>query len=126
MHLDAWIKSSEIAIELKYPTRKLELLWKYELYTLRDQSAQDFCCYDFCKDVQRLEGLVNSDSNEKGSAKTGFGILLTNDPIYWKEPKKPGTADADFRLYELRKLTGDLAWSDHANNAEKTVQRKAN
>lgn len=59
-HLDIWVASSDvkIAIELKYKTRGLQALVNGELFSLKDQSAQDLGRYDFLKDVMRLEQLT--------------------------------------------------------------------
>ncbi len=112
MHLDIWLPRERIAIELKYCTRKLALEWNGESYDLTDQSAQDTRRYDFLKDIQRLEKVTPS---------TGFAILLTNDPLFWRPPS-PGrkqTVDAAFRVHESQETTGSLAWSGLASAGTK-------
>ena len=111
MRLDIWLPKERIAIELKYPTRMLELEWGNEEYLLADHGAHPPRRYDFLKDVQRLERIVS-----EGDAAGGFAVLLTNHPYYWKSPTRRwrSAIDADFRLHERRKVTGRLAWSEHA------------
>ena len=84
MYLDIWLPGIGVAVELKYKTRKLNLLREGESFALRDQSAQDISRYDFLKDIQRLEQL-----RKLPNARVGFTVLLTNDPSYWKHPSRP-------------------------------------
>ena len=111
-HLDIWLPIQRIAIELKFATRKLECERSGEYFSLRDQSAQDVKRYDFLKDIQRLEQVVRD-----GKAESGFSVLLTNDHLYWKEPKHRNTTDADFRLHDERIVAGgkSLRWSKHTS-----------
>ena len=98
-----------MALELKYLSRKLNLLREGESFALRNQGAQDIRRYDFLKDIQRLEQLRTLPN-----ALAGFAILLTNDPTYWNPPLSPNTVDAAFRLHEGRTLTGEMTWSERA------------
>ena len=41
MYLDIWLRALGVAIELKYATRKLETECAGEVFSLRNQSAQD-------------------------------------------------------------------------------------
>jgi hypothetical protein len=74
MYLDIWLPTVGVAIELKYPTRKLELNHNDEYFSLADHSAQDIQRYDFLKDLQRLENVVARHQ----PAKAGYAVLLTN------------------------------------------------
>ena len=118
MYVDIWLPSEEVVIELKYATRKLDVEWRDERFALRNQAAQDLTRYDFLKDIHRLEMMVSENR-----AKSGIGILLTNDSSYWKMGR-PGTVDADFRIHESRRLTGELKWSDRASKGT-TKNREA-
>ena len=110
MYLDIWLPSIGVAIELKYRTRKLTLKTAGEAFDLRNQAAQDLGRYDFIKDIQRIEQIVTN-----GPAETGFAVLLTNDPLYWRKPsRQTDTIDAAFRLHEGRRIMGKMAWSDQA------------
>ncbi len=108
MHLDIWLQKEKLAIELKYCTRKLALEWNGESFDLTDQSAQDTRRYDFLKDMQRLEEVTSN---------TGFAVLLTNDPLFWRPPSpaRKQTVDAAFRVHERQETTGSLAWSPLAS-----------
>ena len=108
-YVDIWLPDSGTAIELKYPTRTGVIAHGDEEFRLRDQSAQDTKRYDFCLDISRLEGIVQS-----GRAANGYAILLTNDHLYWNPPGKPDNNDAEFVLHEDREITGTLAWSSRA------------
>ena len=119
MYLDIWLPGIGVAVELKYKTRKLNLLLEGESFALRDQSAQDISRYDFLKDIQRLEQL-----RKLPNARAGFAVLLTNDPSYWKHSSHPATIDAAFRLHEGRTITGEMAWSERAS-AGTTKHREA-
>lgn len=110
MYFDIWLPGIGMAVELKYRTRKLNLLCEGESFALRDQGAQDVARYDFLKDIQRLEMLQRLPK-----AQAGFAVLLTNDPTLWKHPSRPDTVDAAFRLHEGRTITGEMAWSERAS-----------
>ena len=94
VYLDLWLPGVGVAVELKYFTRKLEHEHNGESFALRDQAAQDIRRYDFMKDIQRLERV----SKERGEVRSGFAVLLTNDPSYWQQPSRSNTVDAAFRL----------------------------
>jgi len=96
VHLDLLVRSKigEIAIELKYKTRRAKLIHAEEEYLLRDQSAQDIGRHDFLKDIQRLEKYVETRANSEG-----FAMLLTNDRTYWTESRKNDSVDSEFRVH---------------------------
>lgn len=49
-----------------------------------------------------------------GLADSGWVVLLTNDPAYWRPARKVDPIDAAFRLHEGRALSGSLAWGGAA------------
>ena len=108
-YLDIWRPNSGTAIELKYVNRAAAVVHDNEEFQLTDQSAQDTRRYDFCLDIARLEGIIKG-----GKATDGYGILLTNDHLYWSPPRKTDANDADFVIYEDRVINGILAWSARA------------
>ena len=112
MYLDIWLPTERMAIELKYLTRRLEQDCQAERFALKDQSAHDVRRYDFLKDVQRLESVVEHDEQP---ARCGVAVLLTNDSAYSKSPTSRWEAnnDAAFRLHEGRAVTGNLRWSEY-------------
>ena len=111
MYLDIWLSKNRIAVELKYPTRMLELNRESERFLLVDHGAQPPRRYDFLKDVQRLERVV-----AEKKARGGYAVLLTNHPYYWENPTQGWRTaiDTDFRLHEGRTISGRLLWSDRA------------
>ena len=115
-HLDIWLPNAGTAIELKYGIRALRVAPDGELFALKDR-ARDLYRYDFIKDVQRIEGVVESSC---GSA-PGYAILLANDHLYWEH--RPGKTNNDeaFHLREGRNLTGTMAW---VNDAKVSKERK--
>lgn len=116
VHLDLLFQSeiNEVAIELKYKTRAIKLQIADENFDLLNQSAQDIGRHDFIKDICRLERYVN----EKPRA-VGYAILLTNDHLYWNNPRKENPVDLAFRLDQGRVLEGRVAWNDEASAGTK-------
>ncbi len=122
LHVDIWIEQDGdvLALELKYKTRALQVRVGNEQYALRSQSAQDIGRYDFIKDIERVE---NIDADRAPHA-TGYAILLTNDPSYWKQSLNDNTVDAAFRLYERGRLHGTLEWGLGASEGTKRGREK--
>ena len=109
--MDVWISGEEpIAIELKYFTRGLTTAVDGERFVLKSQNAQDTGRYDALKDITRLETIVS-----KIPMCSGYAIVLTNDPLYWKPPAQDDTFDAAFRIHESRSIGGTLRWSERAS-----------
>lgn len=113
IYVDIYLPNRQVAVELKYRTRKLEYEHEGEQFALRDQSAQDIGRYGFLKDIQRLEELSLS---ERTNVRVGFAILLTNDPLYWEKPSADGkkAIDAELKLGEGLKKEGEMAFAPHA------------
>ena len=111
IYVDLYLPGCEVAVELKYRTRKLEHEHEGDQFDLLDQSAQDTGRYGFLKDIQRLEQLT-----EQKVARAGFAVLLTNDPLYWEEPSSgwKKAIDAAFRIHEGRTITGKMAFAARA------------
>ena len=110
-YLDIWIPDLSIALELKYRTRRFATECTGEKFALRNHAAQDHGRYDFLKDIQRLERVAR-----EGSARVGYAIILTNDPLYWDASRSRGnTVDAAFRIHEGQQISGELKWASHAS-----------
>ena len=109
-YVDIWTLASQSAapVELKYWTRKHEIVTHGERYSLRDQGAQDLSRYDLWKDVARLERII-----DEGAAPAGYMVALTNDRTYWNAGRS-GTIDAAFRIHEGRQVSESLTWSRRA------------
>ena len=113
IYIDIYLPNRRVAVELKYVTQRLQFKHEDECFDLLDHRAHDTRRYDFLKDIQRLEQLYLSARRD---VQTGFAILLTNDPLYWEEPKlDPKKAiDAEFRIHEGLTKGGCMAWSELA------------
>jgi len=125
-YVDLWIKRKRkiYGIELKYKTRKIHINFNKEDFYLLNQGAQDIGRYDFIKDIVRVEGFVNHYDNSEG-----WVILLTNDSLYYKKPKRIYTIDSDFRIHEGKTIKGNLNWAKNTalgtmHNREKTLNLK--
>lgn len=107
-YVDIWIQylKANYVIELKYKTRGFRFVHNNEEFDLLNQGAQDCGRYDVCKDIQRVERLVNKDT-------LGFVVFLTNDCSYWKIGRTE-TEDYEFRLHEGKMLSGILRWKKTA------------
>ena len=111
---DIWLPVQRVAIELKYQTRILKVEDNREIFSLRNQGAQDIRRYDFLRDIERLEKL-----HTEGVCRTGYAVLLTNEHLLWNDPLQFDTVDAAFRMHEGRVISGELAWGDHASDGTK-------
>ena len=120
-YVDLWVRSggANLAIELKYLTRKLSLQIVDERFDLVNQDAQDLGRYDFIKDIERLETLAQADRNIAGIA-----LLLTNDPAFWTPAGDRETADGAFRIDEGRQLHGVLDWRETAGSGTRRGRQR--
>ena len=96
-------------IELKYKTKSFSAKINGEVFHLKKHSAKDVGCYDFWKDVRRVEKLaaVLDEFSE------GFVIMLTNDPTYWRPPANSDAGYADFSIHTGAVKTGEMTWAEH-------------
>src|SRR5258707_5236584 len=101
-YIDIWVNHGGMtyALELKYKTRKIDVVYEGEEFHLLNHGAQDIGRYDFVKDVTRLEKFVVNHPES-----FGYALLLTNDVGYWQTTSNLGTADAHFRVHDGRMLT---------------------
>jgi hypothetical protein len=79
-------QGNQYGIELKYKTRN-RINADYV-----NQGAQNNGKYDYMNDLLRLETF-----KDQGYITTGYAILLTNDPSYWRAARQ-GAAVAEFNL----------------------------
>ena len=76
----AEIDNKKIGVELKYKTRRMDVIWGEELFSLKSHYAQNLGRYDFIKDIYRLEALRKNNP----VIDAGFAIMLTNDSAYYE------------------------------------------
>ena len=112
MYFDVWLPTEDVAIELKYATRGLQVEQDGELFALRNHGAQDIKRYDFLRDIARLEAVVL----RQDVCQAGYAVLLTNDSLLWRTPQRRDTVDADFRVHEGREVSGAMDWADHTGS----------
>ena len=126
-YTDIWIKGENpIAIELKYKPVSMKLQHNKERFELKNHGAQDIGRYDFLKDVQRLEEIIM-----KYPETSAYAIMITNDSLYWRNPKKHNSVDKDFKIHQGRNIHGVLSWSPEAGkgttkNREEPIQIHGN
>lgn len=106
-YVDLWLPKHRTVFELKYVTNTFEDSIDGEKFSLKDQSARDTRCYDFLKDIQRIENITRSEYN----IEQGWAIILTNDKGYWEDTKFRGTNFDQFRIHEGVSMTGVRDWA---------------
>lgn len=95
-----------VAVELKYMTRLWAGTDRGETFALKNHGASDLCGYDVVKDVARVERFVDARPGW-----SGFVIVLTNEPAYWRPKTHCRATNADaFRLHEGAVLAGERRW----------------
>ncbi|RUT71546.1 hypothetical protein D0817_06635 [Flavobacterium cupreum] len=96
-------------IELKYKTRKANILHNNENYILAEHGAQDAGRYSFRKDIYRIENYKSSNLNYK----YGYVLILTNDNAYFeKNVFKKDNIDKHFSFHNGVILNrSDLSWN---------------
>jgi hypothetical protein len=97
-HLDVLLigRNVRLGIELKYKTGTLSVVCRHERFELKKHGGG---CYDYLKDVKRLEELVKC-----GAINRGYALFLTNDRMYWIESRRCTVNDGEFRLHEDRRI----------------------
>ncbi len=111
-----------IPIELKYKTKEL----KYKNFNLKDHGARNLACYDYWKDIERVESLIINTNFEKG-----FCIFLTNDLGFLNKPRS-NVGYKDFSIYENKRIfKKQLNWGknirkDNLNRRKEPINLKFN
>ena len=103
--MDLWIDNT-YAVELKYPTRTLSHKVNNEIFNLNNHSAEDYSRYDFLKDIERMEEVVNKNTDVKG-----YAVLITNNMSIGIPSTKDDVADFQFRIHEGKTINNEkLDW----------------
>ncbi|MBQ2642891.1 MAG: hypothetical protein IJF94_03725 [Eubacterium sp.] len=91
IHLDIlviWGKKKEwIPIEVKYKTTTLDYIDDDVEYCLKHQGAKDCGCYDYIKDIKRIQDIKNDPATKRRFLK-GYTVFLTNDHSYKKSSRR--------------------------------------
>lgn len=66
------------------------------------------------RDIERLERVVGT-----GSGMTAFAILLTNDLLYWDQPKRDDVTSEAFRIHQGKVVNGTLDWAPRTAESTK-------
>ncbi|MYC32404.1 MAG: hypothetical protein F4X64_04430 [Chloroflexi bacterium] len=116
MAFDIWLPGVDIPIELKYFIRKYDGTVAGERFSLANQAARDHKRYDFLRDIQRIEDIAAYYE----SAYCGFAVLLTNDPLLWERREPADVVDAEFHIYDGRRIgDSNMHWSNSASDGTK-------
>ncbi|MEO5684231.1 MAG: hypothetical protein ABIQ88_16440 [Chitinophagaceae bacterium] len=65
---------------------------------LKQSNAQNISCYDFWKDIRKIEFLEASFP----AVKRGMTLFISNDPSYQKAPNNPQAGYAPFSIHQGR------------------------
>ncbi len=125
IHIDiaVFIGGEMIPIELKYKTKQFVSPLGAEPVFLKNQGAQDIGRYDFLSDIQRLERLTEGG---KYPIQTAYAIILTNDSLYWTQPKRhTNTVDQAFRIHEGTSIHGNRSWAPGTGAGTKQKREEA-
>ena len=106
-YVDIWIEENDYIypIELKYKTAKASITQNGNQIVLKNHSAMDFGCYDYLKDIHRIENIAVHTAKFKN----GYAIMLTNDSAYYKSTSRTSAYD-NFKIYQGAKRGGMLTW----------------
>ena len=109
LHLDILVilEGKWIPIELKYTTKKCIKNIDEELYILKEHGAKDQGCYNYLKDIMRIEEF-RAKSNKFIE---GYTIKITSEISYLKPPIKEMCTYASFSIHEGSVKTGNMEWS---------------
>jgi len=102
LRIDIVVRKGEefVPVELKYKTKSVTVpLHRFggiETYNcvLKNQGAQDLGCYDFWKDVRRIEYVRNRFHN----VAAGLAVFVSNDPFYWNNSIRESSAYRNFNI----------------------------
>ncbi len=119
IYLDIILKKEDkfIPIELKYKTKE----FCYENYNLKNHSAKNQACYDFLKDIQRIEYFKEKN---KDSFESGYAIFLTNDMGFTKEPRNDA-GYKEFSIHNGETKIGELDWSPTISEGTKKGRKNS-
>lgn len=109
LHLDILVifEGKWIPIELKYTTKKCIKTINDEVYVLKEQGAKDQGCYNYLKDIMRIEEF--RDKADKFIE--GYTIKITGEMSYLRPPIKVNCTYAEFSIDDGSIKTGCMNWS---------------
>ncbi len=114
MHIDiaVFYRKHLISIELKYIKNSLKIKHQGEHIKLKRHTARHIGAYKYLKDIERMEGIINS---KEYNIKKAYAIILTNDSGYWRDVRiKKQPIDMAFRIFEGTAISGKREWGKDA------------
>lgn len=107
-------------VEIKYKTKAQEL--PLNLFgtginvSLRQQGASNIGCYDFWKDIRRVELFQQAFNN----VEKGFVLFISNDSTYFEPPYRTNVGYAQFSIHQNRVVPQGslLNWNGQLKIAE--------
>ena len=79
------------------------------MYVLKEQGAKEQGCYNYLKDMMRIEEFRDKSSNFI----EGYTIKITSELSYLKPPIKANCTYAEFSINDGSIKTGCMKWSDN-------------
>ena len=119
------LNSKFYLIELKYKTKSIPKIEytcfgrKYSTSLLKNQGARDHACYDFWRDVKRIECIQNSFPD---SVSGGVAIFLTNDSSYESGKVLPESDHVEFSLNPNTEFNPQKCWRNPENKKGRTSE----
>lgn len=111
----------QIAVELKYKTKKLVCVHGGENFSLRTHAATNLARYDFVKDIGRVEALKSCKLISKG-----FVVFLTNDSSYWNNNSGTNAMGKAFYFSQGQTIVpGHHSWTPNPNIKSIGKEREA-
>ena len=89
---------------------------KYTIYVLKEHGAKDQGCYNYLKDIMRIEEFKDKTSKFI----EGYTIKITSEMSYLKPPTKVNCTYAEFSIEEGSIKTGCMNWD--ANTGKGTMR----
>ena len=116
----AWLikkKYPECEIRLEFvPEFKCIKTINEEIYVLKEHGAKDQGCYNYLKDIMRIEEFKDKTSKFI----EGYTIKITSEMSYLKPPTKVNCTYAEFSIEEGSIKTGCMNWD--ANTGKGTMR----
>lgn len=118
------INGDTYPIELKYKTKKANILFNEENYILAEQGAADTGRFSFRKDIFRIEKYKSKNLNYK----RGYVLILTNDKSYFeKNVFENDNLDKHFSFHNGMIINrSDLSWNYNKMDITKFILNENN
>lgn len=121
MHIDilAIMDNKWIPIELKYRTKGCIKKHDGDEYNIKNHSAKDQGCYDYLKDIQRIErARKEMSSSEEVFFEEGYAIFITNDKGF-QNPPKDNCKYKEYSLADGLTKHGKMEWDPETGEGTK-------